>query len=65
MMQTDRLISINLFGLSSPVQMEKPVYVIEIPHCGGYKVNIEVFALSCLNPLLSFCDCSFQGQIKY
>lgn len=41
MMQTNHFISINLFGLYSLVQMEKPVYVIEIPHYGGYKVNIE------------------------
>lgn len=41
-MQTNHFISINLFGLCSLVQMEKPVYVIEIPHYGGYKVNIEV-----------------------
>lgn len=47
MMQTNHLISINLFGLSSTVQTGKPVYVIEIPHRGDYKVNIEIFALSC------------------
>lgn len=64
MMQTDRLISINLFGLSSPVQMEKPVYVIEIPHCGGYKVNIEVFALSCLNPLYHFVTVLFRDKLN-
>lgn len=64
MMQTDHLISMNLFGLSSPVQMEKPVYVIEIPHCGGYKVNIEVFALSCLNPLYHFVTVLFRDKLN-
>lgn len=41
MMQISRLISRNLFGLYSLLQMEKPVYVIEIPPHGGYKVNTE------------------------
>lgn len=41
MMQTNHFIIINHSGLYRLVQMEKPVYVIEIPHYGSYKVNIE------------------------
>lgn len=54
----------NLFGLYSLVQMEKPVYVIEIPHYGGYKVNIEFFLVSCLNPLYRFVTVLFRGNLS-
>lgn len=44
MMQTNHFININRFGLYGLIQTEKPVYVIEIPPYGSYKVNIEVLS---------------------